>query len=62
MDNISPSPTSRISPSTPGDEKNSADPRGRKTVKPQPATKKNPPPPEIEIAGREETHKLDELA
>jgi len=62
MDKISPSPASRIAPSNSGDEKNSADPRLRKNSKPTPAGKKSAASPEIEIADRDEKHKLDERA
>jgi hypothetical protein len=60
--NISPLPTSRISPSTSDEDKNSADPRKRKPVKTQPLPHKSPAPPEIEVAERDEAHKLDERA
>jgi hypothetical protein len=59
---ISPSPAARISPSHSGDEKNSADPRARKSQKQQPTVKKSPAPPAIEIAERDDQHQLDERA
>jgi hypothetical protein len=62
MENISPSPASRIAPSNSGDDKNSADPRSRKNAKPTPPGKKSSAPLEIEIADRDETHTLDERA
>jgi len=55
MDKISPSPAARIAPSNSGDERGSADPRLRKTLKPMaPTGKKSTAPPEIEIAERDE--------
>jgi len=63
MDKISPLPAARIAPSNSGDERGSADPRLRKTLKPMaPTGKKSSAPPEIEIADRDEKHTLDERA
>jgi hypothetical protein len=60
MENISPSPTSPITPLTPGDKKNSPDDTPRKTGKPHPVAHKAPAPPEI--SERDDKHELDERA
>jgi hypothetical protein len=60
MENISPSPTSRISPLTPGEDKNSDSERSRKAGKPQPAAQKTPATPAV--ADRDDQHELDERA
>jgi hypothetical protein len=60
MENIRPSPTSPITPLTPGDKKNSADDTSRKAGKPHPVAHKVPAPPAI--SDRDDKHELDELA
>jgi hypothetical protein len=62
MENISPSPASRISPLSPDDRKGSEDLRPPKHGKVQPAARKSPSPAPPEVAEREDKHELDERA
>ena len=59
MEDISPSPTSRVG-SLPGDAKNSDNQRPRKPLKPQPPPREVPTP-RVD-AEKDEQHQLDELA
>jgi len=60
MENISPSPTSPITPLSPGDKKSSPDDTSRKPGKTHPVAHKVPAPPKI--SDRDDKHELDELA